>query len=784
MKLIKYLFWALGGLAIVLLIVVAAFALLFDPNALRDDITRLVEKQTGRELVIEGDLSLSFYPWLGFAAGTTTLSNREGFDEPVMARFDNASASVRLIPLLSKRVELSRITVEGLELRLQRKADGTTNWDDLVATADEESDDAGAGSSFATEGIGGVELVDAQILFADAQAGVSYEARELRLETGAIRPGESVPLDGAAYLVSSDPGLEGPATLTGEVELGDDGSIRIDEPSFEIDAQGDSVPGERMQLALTGSQLLYEGEALTLSEPTLELDGTGTGDPWNRMTATVTGATLVWTGFDALDIDTPKVVAMLQTPDMADALEATLGGQRLTGSVEAQTVEIANVTGTSLGIDFTSPKVAGTQIFDALTLSGPVRTAEFAPREVLAQLDNPDIATADPQALASMQLSANARYGPDAISLRDIDATLDDSKIGGSLTLAADGGVRFDLRVDAVNIDRYRAPAEEATEADAAAGLEEIEIPVDALRELNLDGTLRIGSMQLVGLKSTGVTIGIKAANGDIRVNPATAQLYDGSYNGDIRLDVSGATPTLSLNERLAGIQFGPFSKDLMDADRLSGTLDGSIQATGSGLTAAAITSSADGNAAFKFTDGAYEGTDLWYRVRRARAVIEREAQPEKPEQERTRFADLSGTAQIVDGVMTTDDISMVLPFMKVRGRGSVQLLSQELDLRLTGDLVDRPDLTAGVDDLVGIAIPLKVTGAVSSPDVNVDMGAVLAELAKRKLGEKLGLSKEQSEAAGSTEEVVEQKKEELKDKVDDKAKELLRGLFGGGDGG
>lgn len=784
MKLIKYLFWALGGLAVLALIVIAAFALLFDPNALRDDITRVVENKTGRQLVIEGDLSLSFYPWLGFAAGATTLSNREGFDEPVMASFSSASASVKLIPLLSKRVELSSVTLDGLVLRLHRKADGTSNWEDLTALQSETSPEPDANEAgFATEGIGGISLNEAHIVYLDEQAGLGYEARNLKLESGAIVPGKPVRLEAEAVLVSTDPALEGPARFEGVVELGDDGAIRIAKPSFAIDARGESVPGTQVDLALTGRELTLEDEVLTLAEPVLKLDGTGDGDPWNRMAATITGATLVWNSFDALDIAAPKLVTVLHTPTVPDGLEATMGGNRLTGSIDRQSVEIDSVTANVLGVDVTSPKVTGTQIFDALTLAGRIQTKPFAPRRLLERLDNPDIATADPAALKSMTLAADARYGPDATSLDNIDATLDDSRINGSLAYRTDGAVRFDLRVDTVDIDRYRAPSSETDEQDAAAGLEEIEIPVEALRALDLDGTLRIGTMQLVGIRSSGVTIGIKAANGDIRVNPATASLYDGTYTGDIRLNVTGPSPTLSLNERLAGVQFGPFSKDLMDAERLSGVLDGSITVTGTGLTAAAITASANGTAAFKFADGAYEGTDLWYRVRRARAVVERDTAPPAPEQERTEFADLSGTAKIVNGVMTSDDISMVLPFMKVRGGGTVQLLSQQLDLRLRGDLVDRPDLTAGVDDLVGITIPLKVTGSVSSPSVNVDMGAVLAELAKRKLGEKLGLSKEQAEAAASPEAVVEQKKEELKDKVEDKAKDLLKGLLGGGDG-
>ncbi|NND58962.1 MAG: AsmA family protein, partial [Gammaproteobacteria bacterium] len=285
--------------------------------------------------------------------------------------------------------------------------------------------------------------------------------------------------------------------------------------------------------------------------------------------------------------------------------------------------------------------------------------------------------------------------------------------------------------------------------------------------------------MQLVGLQSTDVTVGIKAAGGKLRVNPSRASLYGGTYQGDISLDVTGAQPVLKLNERLQNVQFGPFSRDLLDASRLSGTLSGRITTTGSGATADAITASTSGNAEFAFKDGAYEGVDIWHRVRRARAVIKGGEAPAAPAEKRTRFADLTGTANIADGVLYTDDLSMVLPFMKVRGSGNLKLLSQELDFKFRGDIVDRPELTADVNDLVGVTIPLKVTGAVSQPDVNIDMGAVLAEVAKRKLGDKLGLG--DGEPGQDAEDAIDQKKEELKDEIEDKLKDKLKDLFGGG---
>ncbi|MDH3648013.1 MAG: hypothetical protein OER80_14735, partial [Gammaproteobacteria bacterium] len=135
---------------------------------------------------------------------------------------------------------------------------------------------------------------------------------------------------------------------------------------------------------------------------------------------------------------------------------------------------------------------------------------------------------------------------------------------------------------------------------------------------------------------------------------------------------------------------------------------------------------------------------------------------------------------------MTSNDINMVLPFMKVRGKGSMALLSQEIDFHFLGDVVDRPELDAGVDELVGFTIPIKITGTLAAPDVGVDMGGLVAELAKRKLLDKLGLGGESDStdpdaAAESPEEALEEKEEEIKDELEDKLKDKLKDIFGGG---
>ena len=128
---LKILFWLIGVVFTLIIIAAIVLPLLVDPNDFRDDIGQAVKKQTGRELIIEGDLSLSVVPWLGGKVGRASLSNAPGLgDEPMLA-IEGASVGVRLIPLLSRRLEVSEITLDGARINLYRGSSGS-NWDDLT----------------------------------------------------------------------------------------------------------------------------------------------------------------------------------------------------------------------------------------------------------------------------------------------------------------------------------------------------------------------------------------------------------------------------------------------------------------------------------------------------------------------------------------------------------------------------------------------------------------------------------------------------------------------------
>ena len=174
-----------------------------------------------------------------------------------------------------------------------------------------------------------------------------------------------------------------------------------------------------------------------------------------------------------------------------------------------------------------------------------------------------------------------------------------------------------------------------------------------------------------------------------------------------------------------------------------------------------------DGNLAFSLANGVYQGLDVWYEIRRARALLRRTAPPARsgPEETPIRSLDLAG--KFSDGELRTDRFNAEIPFLRVSGDATVNLPKSTLDSRLTALVYEKPVFAddASLADLLGVRIPLTVRGPVASPKVGVDLskmvqGALqetLRETLEDQLRKKLGLG----EAEGQESQSPETKKED-----------------------
>lgn len=126
MKLIK---WFLAILVTLALLVTLYLTVFFDPNDFKPEIVNAVKKQTGRELVIADDLSWTFFPALGINLGGISLSNPEGFTPKSMLDVNKAVAEVALIPLFRKEIQVAQLSLDGANINLVTRKNGSSSLD-------------------------------------------------------------------------------------------------------------------------------------------------------------------------------------------------------------------------------------------------------------------------------------------------------------------------------------------------------------------------------------------------------------------------------------------------------------------------------------------------------------------------------------------------------------------------------------------------------------------------------------------------------------------------------
>jgi AsmA protein len=685
----------IGALVAILavLVVVAAIVLplVIDPNDYKEEIAAEVARQTGRTLNIEGDMSLSVFPWLGLDIGPAQLSNAAGFDDPYMARMETVQVRVKLLPLLRKQLEVDTVRLNGLQLNLARDKDGRTNWADLAGeqpagerkkTADTAAGGDKAGAGLAGLAIGGIEVADARLTWDDRTTATRYEITDLAFTTGAIEPDRAFDLDLDFRVSAAQPAIEGRFHLKGNVLLAAGlRSVDVTAASFDVDATGAGVPGEHVSLSLS-SDLFVDLDAQTLSLPNLVLETLGL-----KIDGTVTGTAI-----------------------MAD--EPQFSG--------------------TLAVAQFSPRT----LIDKLGLA-PVTTRDPV---VLAQATAALDWTASPQHFAASGLD---------LSLDD--TRIDGTARIDSFTQPA---IHFALKVDRIDLDRYLPPevAPEVAQAttgqsaasEAAGSGSPKPLPLESLRSLNLDGKLEVGQLTAYNLKSSNIVIQVKASNGLLRLNPLGASLYAGQYNGDITLDARKATPRIAINEKVSGVQAGPLLQDLTGEARVQGTANVTARLEGSGMSADAIKRTLNGTTSFSFTDGSVKGVNIAALIRKAQAKLKGQPAPqEQPNQ--TDFSMMRGTATVNDGVVRNDDLELHSPLLRITGAGQVSLPAETIDYTLTTKLVGSLEGQGGksLEELKGVSIPVRVGGTFSKPTYVPDLGAALSEAAKARLEEKVEKQKQ-----------------------------------------
>ena len=218
MKAVKWIAIVVGGLIVLVIVALLLIPMFVDVEKYKPQIEQMVTESTGRPFRLGGDLDLSLFPWAGVALSDVHLGNPSGFEEKDFVSVKSFEVRVKLLPLLSKQVEIRKFILDSPRVLLIKGKDGEGNWEGLgkpaappaekpKAPEEEKPSQLPIGSLV----VGEFLVSNGSVLWIDRTTGTKKEIQDFRLELDNVSLEKSIQVALSATLDGR------PVSLTGTV---------------------------------------------------------------------------------------------------------------------------------------------------------------------------------------------------------------------------------------------------------------------------------------------------------------------------------------------------------------------------------------------------------------------------------------------------------------------------------------------------------------------------------------------------------------------------------------
>lgn len=676
---VRFMMKAAVALVLIAVLVIGVVPFLVPEDVVRNRVASVVKQQTGRDLAVRGGTSFSVFPNVGVELEDVSVSNPPGMAKGEMLRMDSLNLNLKLLPLLTRRVEVDRFVLVRPVFNLLVDSQGRKNWDlnktaalegprgtDVALHASTVKSSAalaqagGSGSSVQDISLGTVKITDGTLNYSDERAGTRRRVQAINVtfvqpqlsepldaEGDLVWNGEKLSFDGRVKQVSAllrDEATEAKVSLSSRHGQGSfDGKVSL-APSFSAEGAvnaetkslralagwlGDPLPpgGGLGPLSIVGN-LGVQGETITFSKAKLGIDGmTGEG----RVIVRLKGVRPHITASLALD----KL-------DLNPYLEGT-------SAVAPSAVPAA-------------PAQPGTQDEPAAAPEQGQSLTDF-----IEKLNKGGSAPAQPQVRAWSQ------HAMDFTELRAADA--------------------------------------------------DVEITANAIHFRKV----RTGRSDITAAVKSGV----------LTADLTRFELYSGTGSGRVTLNGARATPGITALFNLSNISALPLLRDFADFNWVSGRANMALSVSGNGRSQSEIMHSLQGQGSFAFGDGAIEGFNIPAMVRGLKQG--KFDGWKRNEREKTDFSQLAASFVINQGVANNKDLNLVGPLVRMTGEGDIDLGREQIDYSALPRLVASLEgQGAQIEQGRGIAVPIKIVGSWERPKLTVDLERLMndPELAQNAIDE------------------------------------------------
>jgi len=118
-----------GCLAVIIIAALLIIPMFVDVQKYKPILESKVVEATGRSFSVGDDLKLSLFPWAGISFSDLQLGNPTGFAEKEFVKVKSFEVRVKLLPLISKEIQIKRFVVDEPQIVLVKNKNGRGNWE-------------------------------------------------------------------------------------------------------------------------------------------------------------------------------------------------------------------------------------------------------------------------------------------------------------------------------------------------------------------------------------------------------------------------------------------------------------------------------------------------------------------------------------------------------------------------------------------------------------------------------------------------------------------------------
>ncbi|HET6933474.1 MAG TPA: AsmA family protein [Candidatus Angelobacter sp.] len=361
--------------------------------------------------------------------------------------------------------------------------------------------------------------------------------------------------------------------------------------------------------------------------------------------------------------------------------------------------------------------------------------------------------------------NSDIAFSQNSANLKNLAVSLGQTNATGQVTLKnfAAPQVQFALNADKVDVTELQSlmatPAAPAKRADNG-GFWQLTPQADAQTRQNTEpgiitkmtgsGTVAIGTITYNDLVLNNTHANVNLDHGVVKLNPITADVYNGKETGSITIDLRPAQPVYNVNLKTEKVDANKLISSVSDLKQtLYGLLSSNVNASFSSTSADTIARSLNGTLALNLSNGKLMKLDLLHELASVGKFLG-SAVPSTPKGF-TNLVSLTGNFDVKNGVAQTNNLKAVIDGGTMAATGLVNLADQSLNLKVSAVLNKALSQQVGGTQVGGfmntalannqgeLVIPVLITGTFQHPQVAPD----LQQIAQMKLQNLLPTSKD-----------------------------------------